>query len=120
MGRRLAGRCAARMSLETVLLGDNHHRENSMNEPESQEFEFQEEIETQEPVVRPFRIDPPPQEEQTPENLVEIPGEAEQAARSLEDAADSHQTLQGFYAMNNERPPEGVDVGEGNEKGDKE
>lgn len=45
-------------------------------------------------------------EHDQPENLVEVPGEAEQAARSLQDAADSHATLQGFFAINNERPPE--------------
>ncbi len=101
------------MSRETVSTGHSQNGEKDMDNPESQEFEFQEQVETQEPVVKPFRIDPPPQQEhETPENLVEVPGEAEQAARSLEDAADSHQTLQGFYAMNNQRPPEGVDVGD--------
>lgn len=45
-------------------------------------------------------------EHDKPENLVEAPGEAEQAARSLQDAADSHATLQGFFAVNDERPPE--------------
>jgi len=75
-----------------------------------QEEESHEVTMSQKPVNRPFRMDPPPQEEHdTPENLVEVPGEAEQAARSLEDAADSHHTLQGFYAMNNEKPPEGTE-----------
>lgn len=49
---------------------------------------------------------PEQSEHDKPENLVEEPGEAEQAARSLQDAADSHQTLDGFFAINNERPPE--------------
>lgn len=49
---------------------------------------------------------PPQEEHDNPENLVEAPGEAEQAARSLQDAADSHATLQGYYAVNNARPPE--------------
>lgn len=43
---------------------------------------------------------PRQEEHEKPENLVESPGEAEQAARSLQDAADSHGTLQGFYAVN--------------------
>ena len=67
---------------------------------------------------------PPQEEHEKPENLVEAPGEAEQAARSLQDAADSHHTLQGFFAVNNERPPEGTeeqgasdDIREDREKG---
>jgi hypothetical protein len=48
---------------------------------------------------------PSQEEHDNPENLVERPGEAEEAARSLEDAADSHATLQGYYAMNNIKPP---------------
>jgi hypothetical protein len=48
---------------------------------------------------------PTQDEHDSPENLVESPGEAEEAARSLEDAADSHATLQGYYAMNNIKPP---------------
>ena len=81
----------------------------------SQDALFPEQTPSQEPVKRPFRIDPPPQaEHDTPENLVEVPGEAEQAARSLADEANSHNTLQGFFAMNNERPPEGTeDIVEG-------
>ena len=50
-------------------------------------------------------------EHDKPENLVEAPGEAEQTARSLQDAADSHETLQGFFAINNERPPESASPG---------
>ena len=45
-----------------------------------------------------------PPEHENPEDLVEAPGEAERAARSLEDAVDSHATLDGYYAMNNARP----------------
>lgn len=48
---------------------------------------------------------PKQEEHEKPENLVEAPGEAERAARSLEDAADSHGTLEGYYAMNNAKPP---------------
>jgi hypothetical protein len=51
---------------------------------------------------------PDQSEHEKPENLVEEVGEAEQAARTLEEAAASHQTLQGFEAMNNERLPERV------------
>jgi len=49
---------------------------------------------------------PKQEEHDKPENLVEAPGEAEKAARSLNDAADSHQTLEGYYAMNNAKPSE--------------
>jgi hypothetical protein len=48
---------------------------------------------------------PDQSEHEKPENLVESPGEAEQAARTLEQAAASHQSLQGFEAINNERLP---------------
>lgn len=54
-----------------------------------------------------------------PQDMVEASQELErEAARSLEEAADSHATLQGFFAVNDERPPEdesadtGVDVNE--------
>jgi hypothetical protein len=46
------------------------------------------------------------QEHDEPENLVESPGEAERAARSLEDEVDSNATLEGYFAMNNVRDPE--------------
>jgi hypothetical protein len=36
-------------------------------------------------------------------NMVPTDKEEKEAARSLEDAVDSHHTLQGFEAMNNER-----------------
>ncbi len=49
---------------------------------------------------------PRQEEHEKPENLVESPGEAEQAARSLQEAADSHATLQGFYAINDVKDPE--------------
>jgi hypothetical protein len=49
---------------------------------------------------------PDQEEHEKPENLVESPGEAEEAARSLEDAADSHETLQGYFAINDVRDPE--------------
>jgi hypothetical protein len=39
-----------------------------------------------------------------------------EAARTLEDAADSHATLQGFFAINDERPPEGAVPDEDREK----
>ena len=37
------------------------------------------------------------------ESMVSTPSEEKNAARSLAEAADSHQTLQGFEAINNER-----------------
>jgi hypothetical protein len=43
---------------------------------------------------------PTQEEHDKPENLVEAPGEAERAARTLEDAVDSHHTLEGYFAMN--------------------
>ncbi len=49
---------------------------------------------------------PPEEEHERPEDLVEAPGEAEQSAHSLQEEANSHNTLQGFFAMNDERPPE--------------
>jgi hypothetical protein len=48
---------------------------------------------------------PDQREHDKPKNLVEDSQELErEAARSLNDAVDSHETLQGYYAMNNERP----------------
>ena len=41
-----------------------------------------------------------------PENLVESPGQEEKEAHSLEDAVDSHGTLEGYFAMNNIRDDE--------------
>ena len=51
---------------------------------------------------------PKQEEHEKPENLVESPHEAEHAARSLEDAADSNATLEGYYSMNETEPPEEV------------
>ena len=47
---------------------------------------------------------PKQEEHERPEDMVESPHEAEHSARSLEDAADSNATLQGYYAMNNTKP----------------
>ena len=49
---------------------------------------------------------PDQKEHEKIENLVDAPGEAAKSARSLEDAANSNETLQGFQAINNERIPE--------------
>ena len=52
---------------------------------------------------------PKQEEHEKPENLVEeSPQVAEEAARSLEDAADSHGTLEGYYSINETAPPEEV------------
>ncbi|HEX4169392.1 MAG TPA: hypothetical protein VHZ55_28355 [Bryobacteraceae bacterium] len=45
-----------------------------------------------------------------PENLVESPHQEETEARSLEDAVDSHQSLEGYFAMNNIRDEEEVEA----------
>lgn len=37
---------------------------------------------------------------------MESPGEAEQAARSLQDAASSHATLQGYFSVNDVKDAE--------------
>ncbi len=52
---------------------------------------------------------PTQDEHDKPENLVEAPGEAEMAARSLEDAVDSHHTLQGYFAMNDITDPKEIE-----------
>ena len=49
---------------------------------------------------------PEQKEHEKIENLVDAPGEAAKAARSLEDAANSNETLQGYQAINDERIPE--------------
>lgn len=49
---------------------------------------------------------PRQEEHEKPENLVETPHEAEHSARSLEDAADSNATLEGYYAMNETKTPQ--------------
>jgi len=52
-----------------------------------------------------------------PEDMVESSQALErEAARSLEDAADSHATLQGFFAVNDERAPEGTAPDEDRDK----
>jgi hypothetical protein len=43
---------------------------------------------------------PRQEEHDQPKNLVDAPHEAEHSARSLQEAADSHATLQGYAAMN--------------------
>ncbi len=52
---------------------------------------------------------PKQEEHDKPENLVEEAEPAVHAAHSLNEAADSNQSLDGFYAMNNERAPEPED-----------
>ena len=52
---------------------------------------------------------PDQKEHEKPENLVEAPGEAAKSARTLEEAAASNETLQGYQAMNNERIPEDLE-----------
>ena len=44
---------------------------------------------------------PAQEEHDKPENLVDQPGQAEHAARTLGQAADSNHTVQGYYAVNN-------------------
>lgn len=66
---------------------------------------------------------PDQKEHEKEESLVESPGLAEKAARTLEQAANSNQSLEGFEAINNERiTPEleqeaREDDGGGREKG---
>lgn len=52
---------------------------------------------------------PAQDEHEKPENLVEAPGVAERAARSLQDAADSNATLQGYYSINDVKAPQEVE-----------
>ena len=49
-------------------------------------------------------------EHETPADMVEVPGEAEQAAHTLQESVDSHGTLQGYYAMNQTPPPPEVEA----------
>lgn len=51
---------------------------------------------------------PNEEEHEKLEDMVESPGEAERAARTLEDAADSNATLEGYYSINETPPPEEV------------
>ena len=55
-----------------------------------------------------------------PENLVESPHQEEREARSLEDAVDSHGTLEGYFAMNNIRDDEEREAMALEEKGKKQ
>jgi hypothetical protein len=55
---------------------------------------------------------PDQSEHEKPQDMVEDSTERErEAARTLEEAADSHHTLEGFFAINNERPPETASPG---------
>ena len=49
---------------------------------------------------------PDQREHEKLENLVDQPGQAERSARSLQEAVDSHRTLEGYEAMNKKTPPE--------------
>jgi hypothetical protein len=46
---------------------------------------------------------PTQEEHDKPENLVDQPGQAAHTARTLGEAADSNQTLDGYFAVNNSR-----------------
>jgi hypothetical protein len=46
---------------------------------------------------------PTQEEHDKPENLVDQPGQAAKTARTLGEAADSNQTLDGYFAVNNSR-----------------
>lgn len=59
---------------------------------------------------------PAQKEHEKPENLVESPHKTQHSARSLEDAADSNATLQGYYAMNNVKNPEEIEKEAAREK----
>jgi hypothetical protein len=63
---------------------------------------------------------PKQEEHEKPENLVESPHEAEHAARSLQDAADSNETLEGYYSINETAPPEEVREQVDKERGKKD
>ncbi|MBV9156599.1 MAG: hypothetical protein JO097_10080 [Acidobacteriaceae bacterium] len=52
---------------------------------------------------------PPQEEHDKPENLVEAPHQAEHTARSLQEAADSNATLQGYYSINDLEAPKEVE-----------
>jgi hypothetical protein len=54
--------------------------------------------------LRGGQTDMPRQEEHDrPENLVDQPGQAAHSARTLGEAADSNQSLDGYFAVNNAR-----------------
>lgn len=44
-----------------------------------------------------------------PENLVESPHQAEHTARTLQEAADSNATLEGYYSINETPAPKEVE-----------
>lgn len=52
---------------------------------------------------------PRQEEHDEPQNLVERPHKSEHSARSLQEAADSNATLEGYYAINQEKPPEEIE-----------
>jgi hypothetical protein len=52
---------------------------------------------------------PAPEEHEKPEDLVDSPHQAEHTARSLQEAADSDGTLQGYYAINDVKDSEEVE-----------
>lgn len=55
------------------------------------------------------------------ENLVDQPGQAERSARSLREEAGSHESLEGFQAMNNDHfSPELVQEAEQDDPQDRE
>ncbi|MBV9081826.1 MAG: hypothetical protein JOZ62_04060 [Acidobacteriaceae bacterium] len=60
---------------------------------------------------------PPQEEHEKPENLVDSPHQAEHTARSLQDAADSNATLEGYYSINNEKEPEEARQADTNKNG---
>jgi len=63
---------------------------------------------------------PKQEEHDKPENLVEeSTAEEKRAARSLEQAADSNATLEGYYSINETPPPEEVREEVDNERGKK-
>ena len=61
---------------------------------------------------------PKQEEHEKPEDMVEESAAlAEQAARSLQEAADSNETLQGYYSMNKSpAPPEVVEEADAERK----
>ncbi len=52
---------------------------------------------------------PTQEEHDEPENLVESPNQAEHTARTLQDAADSNATLEGYYSINETPAPKEVE-----------
>ena len=54
-----------------------------------------------------IEVMPEQEEHEKPEDMVEAPGEAEHTARTLEQAADSNETLEGYFSINERKPPPG-------------